>query len=234
MLQTDNELDDFKDQMIEVSEEDLIKLSGNGDGDGDGNGDGDGDGSKAAGDKDSSENKKAEKKSSENKKAEKKSSENKKDVKKPTENKKDEKKSSQNKQAEKKSAAGTIIAALIALVVIGGLVAIFVITGFKNDLVGTWKYTHTDQKSTMVFEFKDDGTVDAKAFSNNLLIFYDEGTYTSKSGYLTFEWKGQGKVPEVEYKIDGDKLTFGDDNKVFVKIKKKKKAEKMATPGDSE
>lgn len=216
MLQTDTELDDFKDQMIEVSEEDLIKLSGSGDGDGDGDGDGssdgDGDGSKAAGDKDSSENRKAEKKSSENKK--------------------DEKKSSENEKTEKKSVAGTIIAALIALVVIGGLVAIFVITGFKNDLVGTWKYTHTDQKSTMVFEFKDDGTVEAKAFSNNLLIFYDEGTYTSKSGYLTFEWKGQGKVPEVEYKIDGDKLTFGDDNKVFVKIKKKKKAEKMATPGD--
>ena len=208
MLQTDNELDDFKDQMIEVSEEDLIKLSGSGDGDGDGSSDG----SKAAGDKESIENKK--------------------DVKKSTENKKDVKKSSQNKQAEKKSAVGTVVAALIALVVIGGLVAIFVITGFKNDLVGTWKYTHTDQKSTMVFEFKDDGTVEAKAFSNNLLIFYDEGTYTSKSGYLTFEWKGQGKVPEVEYKIDGDKLTFGDDNKVFVKIKKKKKAEKMATPGD--
>ncbi len=220
MLQTDNELDDFKDQMIEVSEEDLIKLSGNGDGDGSGNGDGNGDGdgdvssegTKGAGDKDSSENKK--------------------DVKKSTENKKDEKKSSENEKTEKKSVAGTIIAALIALVVIGGLVAIFVITGFKNDIVGTWKYTHTDQKSTMVFEFKEDGTVEAKAFSNNLLIFYDEGTYTSKSGYLTFEWKGQGKVPEVEYKIDGDKLTFGDDNQVFVRIKKKKKAEKMATPGD--
>ena len=135
MLQTDNELDDFKDQMIEVSEEDLIKLSGSGDGDGDGNGDGDGDGdgssdgSKAAGDKESIENKKDVKKPTENKKDEKKSSEN----------KKDEKKSSQNKQAEKKSAVGTVVAALIALVVIGGLIAIFIFTGAKNELVGKWE-----------------------------------------------------------------------------------------------
>ena len=219
MLQTDNELDDFKDQMIEVSEEDLIKLSGSGDGDGDG----DGDGSKGAVDKASSKAKKAEKKSSENKKDEKKSSENKKDV----------KKSSQNKQAEKKSAVGTVVAALIALVVIGGLIAIFIFTGAKNELVGKWEYSLEDSNVRMVFEFTEDGQIEARSYMNNLLNFYDKGTYTAKSGFLKCNWQGQGEVPEVEYKVEGDTLTFVAKGQEFKRIKEDS-GNKNASSGDAE
>ncbi len=211
MLQTDNELDDFKDQMIEVSEEDLIKLSGNGDGDGDGNGDGDGDGSgdgdgdgsKAAGDKESIENKKAEKKSFENKKA------------------------------EKKSAVGTVVAALIALVVIGGLIAIFIFTGAKNELVGKWEYSLEDSNVRMVFEFTEDGQIEARSYMNNLLNFYDKGTYTAKSGFLKCNWQGQGEVPEVEYKVEGDTLTFVAKGQEFKRIKEDS-GNKNASSGDAE
>ena len=199
MLQTDNELDDFKDQMIEVSEEDLIKLSGSGDGDGDG----DGDGSKAAGDKES------------------------------TENKKDVKKSSQNKQAEKKSAVGTVVAALIALVVIGGLIAIFIFTGAKNELVGKWEYSLEDSNVRMVFEFTEDGQIEARSYMNNLLNFYDKGTYTAKSGFLKCNWQGQGEVPEVEYKVEGDTLTFVAKGQEFKRIKEDS-GNKNASSGDAE
>ena len=225
MLQTDNELDDFKDQMIEVSEEDLIKLSGSGDGDGNGDGDGDGssDGTKGAVDKASSKAKQDVRKSSENKK----------DEKKPTENKKDVKKSSKNEQAEKKSAAGTIIAALIALVVIGGLVAIFIFTGAKNELVGKWEYSLEDSNVRMVFEFTEDGQIEARSYMNNLLNFYDKGTYTAKSGFLKCNWQGQGEVPEVEYKVEGDTLTFVAKGQEFKRIKEDS-GNKNASSGDAE
>lgn len=215
MLQTDNELDDFKDQMIEVSEEDLIKLSGSGDGDGNGDGDGDGssDGTKGAVDKSSSKAKKAEKKS--------------------TENKKDVKKSSQNKQAEKKSAVGTVVAALIALVVIGGLIAIFIFTGAKNELVGKWEYSLEDSNVRMVFEFTEDGQIEARSYMNNLLNFYDKGTYTAKSGFLKCNWQGQGEVPEVEYKVEGDTLTFVAKGQEFKRIKEDS-GNKKASSGDAE
>ena len=229
MLQTDNELDDFKDQMIEVSEEDLIKLSGSGDGDGDG----DGDGSKGAVDKASSKAKKAEKKSSENKKDVKKSSQNKQAEKKPIENKKDVKKSSKNKQAEKKSAVGTVVAALIALVVIGGLIAIFIFTGAKNELVGKWEYSLEDSNVRMVFEFTEDGQIEARSYMNNLLNFYDKGTYTAKSGFLKCNWQGQGEVPEVEYKVEGDTLTFVAKGQEFKRIKEDS-GNKNASSGDAE
>ena len=221
MLQTDNELDDFKDQMIEVSEEDLIKLSGSGDGDGDGDGDGNGDGD---GDGSGDGTKGA---------VDKASSENKKDVKKPTENKKDVKKSSQNKQAEKKSVAGTIIAALIALVVIGGLIAIFIFTGAKNELVGKWEYSLEDSNVRMVFEFTEDGQIEARSYMNNLLNFYDKGTYTAKSGFLKCNWQGQGEVPEVEYKVEGDTLTFVAKGQEFKRIKEDS-GNKNASSGDAE
>ena len=156
-----------------------------------------------------------------------------KDVKKPTENKKDVKKSSQNKQAEKKSAVGTVVAALIALVVIGGLIAIFIFTGAKNELVGKWEYSLEDSNVRMVFEFTEDGQIEARSYMNNLLNFYDKGTYTAKSGFLKCNWQGQGEVPEVEYKVEGDTLTFVAKGQEFKRIKEDS-GNKNASSGDAE
>ena len=193
MLETDTQLDDFKDDMIEVTEEDMKKLSGAGP-------DPDGDAGK---DDDKDSEKKSEKASD-----------------KKAETKKKVEETAKKVEAEKKSMAGTIVKVLIALAAIGGLVAVFVFTGLKNDIVGKWEYVPENNSNVrMVFEFKDDGVVEARSYMNNLLNFYDKGTYTTKSGYLSCNWEGQGEVSEVEYEVKDDKLTFVKKGQVFTRIK---------------
>ena len=194
MLETDTQLDDFKDDMIEITEEDMKKLSGGPDPDGDGD-------SEAA---------------KELKDAAKDLKEAAKDLKEAANKKAEPEKT---EEAVKKSPAGALLKILAALVVIGGLVCIFVFTGLKNDIVGTWEYIPENNKNLrMVFEFTDDGVIEAKSYMNNLLVYYDKGTYSVKSGYLICNWEGQGEVPQVEYEVKGDKLIFDNENQVFHRI----------------
>lgn len=184
MLETDTNLDDFKDDMIEVSEDEFEKIAG----------------SSGDGDKDISGNA-------------------------AKQEELDSQATETDNQSNKKRNIITFIAALI---VIGGLVAVFIFTGANNDIVGKWEYKVADTENAylkdarMIMEFTKDGKIEMEAFVGNVLVSTDAGTYTAKSGYLAIDWEKTGSVDDVEYEITDGKLIFKSSNgkeQVFERIK---------------
>ncbi len=112
----------------------------------------------------------------------------------------------------KKTALKIAALALLATLVLG----VFVACGdTKNNIEGT--YSNVEDFTGVTFEFKNDGTVNAKRLSTGREDFAASGTYTIADGKITITYTSrENGTSEIAAKYSGE-MTF-ESGDGFVKI----------------